>query len=205
MKTTHLCFLLLGLCVTSFGFANDKAPAEDRETLAKRAKAQRLAYAASPEYNPYDTSGREALQSAYALLDKKKYGEAIATAQKGLAKAKYDIELLIVLTAAYRESGNISDADKTSKEWVALVDSILLETTGHDFASAYQVISVAEEYAVIHVLRFKVVSQSLVGHEGSEFDLITVKNPSTNSDTVFYFNIDLPKKWLTREFSGLKH
>ena len=134
----------------------------------------------------------------------KKFPEAIAEAKKGLAVAPYDIDLLIALASAYRDAGDIANADKTRQQWMALVDSILRSGDGRDFATAFRVITVAEEYAVLRVLGLKTTSQSLVEHAGSEYDVMTVKNPKTDAELVFHFNVDLPKKWLARQFSGQK-
>ncbi len=176
----------------------------DRVERAQKAREQRLAHAASPEYNPYDTKNRDFQKSVNDLLDQGKFPEAIAEAQKGLAVARYDIDLLVLLAAAYRESGDIANADKTREQWKALVDSILSSGTGRDFATAFQVISVAEEYAVMRVLGLQPDNQSLVEHEGSEFDVMTAKNPRTGTVLELHFNVDLPKKWLNRQFSAPK-
>jgi hypothetical protein len=178
-------------------------PAE-REERAKKATEQRLAHAASADYQPYDSKNRDCQKSVNDLLNQGKFPEAIAEAQKGLAGAKYDIDLLVLLAAAYRESGDTANADKTRERWMALVDSILRSGTGRDFASAFQVISVAEEYALMRVLGLQAGDQSLVAHEGSEYDVVTTKNPRTGATLVLYFNVDLPKKWLDKQFAGQK-
>ncbi len=178
-------------------------PAE-RQARAKKAAEQRLAYAVSADYNPYDTRNRDVQKSVGELLNQGKFSEAITAAQTGLAVAKYDIDLMIMLVSAYRESGDIPNADKTREQWMSLVDSILVSGTGRDFANAFQVISVAEEYAVMRILRLPAGSQALVEHEGSEFDVVTIKNPQSGQELVLYFNVDLPKKWLNRQLGAQK-
>ena len=178
-------------------------PAE-RQARAKKATEQRLAHAVSADYHPYDTKNRDIQKSVGELLSQGKFSEAITAAQQGLTVAKYDIDLLIMLASAYRESGDIPNADKTREQWMSLVDSILVSGTGRDFANAFQVISVAEEYAVMRILRLPAGAQALVEHEGSEFDVVTIKNPQTGQELVLYFNVDLPKKWLNRQFAAQK-
>jgi len=175
-----------------------------REERARKAREERLAYAASADYHPYDTRNRDSQKSVSDLLDQGKFPEAIAEAQKGLAVAPYDIDLLVLLAAAYRESGDIANADKAREQWMALVDSILRSGTGHDFATAFQVISVAEEYAVMRLTGLHSEQQVLVAHEGSEFDVVTVKDPRTGTVRELHFNVDLPKKWLNRQFAAPK-
>ena len=202
MKTTlRLLPLLALLIVNPLPAQGDAAPA-DREVRAKKATEQRLAYAASAEYNPYDTKSRDCQKTAAEFLDKKEFAQAIAETQKGLALNKYDIDLLMILASAYRGSGDIPNADKTREQWMSLVDSILGSGSGRDFATAFQVISVAEEYAVLRVLGLQVTGQSLRENGGSEFDIMQVKNPRSGADITLYFNVDLPKKWLNRKLSA---
>ena len=173
----------------------------DRNALAKKATEDRLAYVASPEYNPYETESRDLKKTATELLEKKKYSKAIAHAKKGLTFSKYDIDLLILLASAYRESGDIQNADKIREQWMSLVDSILESGNGREFKTAFQVISVSEEYAVLRVLGLQPTRQSVVPHESSSFDVMQVKDPRSGKDFTFYFNIDLPKKWLGIQLS----
>ena len=84
---------------------------------------------------------------------------------------------------------------------MSLVDSILDSGDGRDFASAFKVITVEEEYAVLRVLGLRVMGQALVTHDGSQFDQMQVKEPKSGKELVLYFNIDLPLNWLNRQFS----
>jgi hypothetical protein len=205
MKTFLLSFSLLGVFLVSPLPAEDTASARaDRDAQAKIATEQRLAYAASAEYNPYDTKNRDFQKNAGELLQKGDYASAIAEAKKGLALARYDIDLLIILASAYRDAGDIPNADKTRVRWMSLVDSILRSGDGRDFATAFQVINVAEEYAVLRVVGLQVTNQSLIAHEGSEFDEMHVKDPKSGNELTLYFNVDLPMKWLNRQFSDKK-
>ena len=109
--------------------------------------------------------------------------------------------MLIILAAAYRESGDLPNAEKTRQQWMSLVDSILNSGDGRDFATAFKVIAVEEEYAVTRILGLRVIDQSLIAHDGSQFDQLHVKEPKSGKELVLYFNIDLPLNWLNRQFS----
>ena len=205
MKKSLLSFFLLGVLLVSPLLAEDAASASsDRDARAKAATEQRLAYAASAEYNPYETKASDCRKNAGELLKKGDFAGAIAEARKGLESSKYDIGLLVVLATAYRGAGDIPNADKTRRQWISLVDSILRSGDGRDFATAYQVITVAEEYAVLGVLGMEVTNQSLVGHGGSEFDKMQVKDRKSGDELTLYFNVDLPMRWLNRQFSEKK-
>jgi hypothetical protein len=184
--------------------AQDAAAPTEREARAAKATEQRLAYAASAAYNPYEMDSQKFRKSADDFLAKEEFTQAIAEAKKGLAVAPYSIDLLIILASAYRAAGDIPNADQTREQWMSLVDSVLQSGTGKDFATAFQVISVDEEYAVLRILKFEVVGQTLNAHGGSEFDAMQVKDPRSGNELTLYFNIDLPKQWLTRQFSAAK-
>jgi hypothetical protein len=196
-------FLIPALILGSPADTNHPAPT-DRNALAKQATADRFAFAASSKYNPYETVSIESRKNAAEQFKKKKYGKAIAQAKKGLASAPYDIDLLLILAAAYRASGDVANADLTDNQWMSLVDSILGSGDGRSFETAFQVISVSEEYAVLRTLGLEVTGQSLVGHGSSKFDLMQVQDPRTGKDLSFYFNVDRPEKWLLGQFSQSK-
>ena len=201
MKTPLRFLLLISLLVAGPLPAQSGPSTAERDARAKKATEQRLAYAASAEYNPYNTKIGGIRKAAFDFLGKDKFPEAIAEAQKGLALSKYNIDLLMILTTAYRVSGDAANAAKTREQYVGLLDSIMRSSTGRDYATAFQVISVDDEYSVLRVMRLEVTHQSLVAHEGSEFDVMKVKDAKTGWEGTLYFNVDLPKKWLNKQFA----
>ncbi len=76
------------------------------------------------------------------------------------------------------------------------MDSILTNGDGRSFATAFKVITIDEEYAVLQVLGVRKADQSLVEHGGSSFDLFTVNDPESGKEFTLYFNVDLPLRWL---------
>ena len=135
-------------------------------------------------------------------MKQKAFAQAVAEADRGLTKDRYNISLLILRAAAYRALRNIEKADEGRKLWRSLMDSILVSGDGKEFASAFRVISVEEEYAVLQVLGLNLVSQSLVERDRSEFDVMLVQDPESGKQFQLYFNIDLPKKWLAAKLAG---
>jgi hypothetical protein len=196
--------LVLLLAVTLPGSVDAQgtpASLAERTARAKQGTEQRQAHAASDQYHPYDTENREIRKTAFALLDQKKYPEAIAVAEKGLAKFPCDIELTLALAAGWRETGDKGKADRYAGTYMGLVDSILESGTGRDYASAFQVISVDEEYCVTRVLHLKVLGQALKYDEGHAYDVLTVKGEKTD-EFPLYFNVDLPTRWMQKQFAA---
>jgi len=135
------------------------------------------------------------------LMKGKAFAAAIDQADRGLLADKYNIDLLIAKAAAYRALGNLEKAGEVRQQWMSLMDSILASGDGRDFATAFRVISVDEEYAVLRIMRIDRLTQSLVEHEGSQFDILSAKDPESGKELQLYFNIDLPMKWLHAKFA----
>ena len=200
MKTVLRYLLLLSLPFSPLS-AQNMPTNEERDARMKKATEQRMAYAASAEYNPYDTKISDIRKAAIDFQNQKKFPEAIAEVQKGLARSKYNIDLLIILATCYRTLGDVANADKSRELWMSLMDSVLRSGDGHDYATAFKVISVDEEYSLLRVLQLEVINQSLESHDGSQFDVMRVKSGKSDQEFVLYFNVDLPKKWLDRQLN----
>jgi hypothetical protein len=200
--TTRLPLLLLFLSAFLIPLpGQDQAPPSDREAKAKESAELRLSYAASDAYSPYNSDVGDLRVQCIEQMDKKDYAKVIELAGRGLLKDQYNIQLLILQAAAYRATGEIEKAERARVQWFGLVDSILNSGDGRSFDTAFRVISVDEEYAVLMVLRLEPGSQKLVEHNGSEFDVLTVKDTRSGDGAELYFNIDLPKKWLNRQLA----
>jgi hypothetical protein len=74
-----------------------------------------------------------------------------------------------------------------------LIDSIRSSGDGKSPATAWVVISVDEEYAVLRALGFKPSGQSLLRQNGHSYDVMKTKSDDGTEQT-FYFNVDIPFK-----------
>jgi hypothetical protein len=175
----------------------------ERQKLAEKASQERLAYARSPQYNPYDSSIRDIRKSVWKSIDQKAFQEAITEADKGLSLDPVDIELLMGKAAAMRELKDPS-ADQVRARWMALADSILVSGDGKSFGSAFKVISVDEEYSVIGLIGLENERQTLHADHGSMFDVLTVHSRKGKDTFDLYFNIDLPWSHLNSSFGAKK-
>ena len=87
---------------------------------------------------------------------------------------------------------------------MALVDSIVGQGDGKSFETAFQVISVDEEYAVLVVFGLDRVEQRLVTYNGNEFDVLTVRSRESGDEFQLFFNVDIPWKWLVQHLLDAK-
>ena len=196
---TTLCALIVLSAVAGRGQVVKLTP--DQAESARASAELRRQYAASADYDPYNPDVPVIKKSCRELMKQKAFAQAVAEADRGLTKDRYNISLLIIKASAYRALQNIAKADEGRQLWRSLMDSILVSGDGKEFASAFRVISVEEEFAVLQVLSLNLVSQSLVEHDRSEFDVMQVQDPKSGKQFQLYFNIDLPKKWLAAKFA----
>jgi hypothetical protein len=201
MKKNISFFIVLVLLNSLFitgSYENLFAAEQTKQTPAQAAEylKLRLDYSKTAEYNPYDSEVSEIRKECYKLMDAGKYKEAIEKAESGLKKDKYNIFLTIALSAAYRKNQDTENADRYRKLWVGLVSSILTSGDGKSAGTAFKVISVDEEYAVLAVLDLIRTKQRLVNIENSNYDVLQVKNEQTGKEFELYFNVDIPFSWL---------
>lgn len=180
-----------------------KAPEPtEREVRAEAHRKLRFDYAESAEYNPYATEPRECRQRGGELLEKDDFAAAIAEADKGLETDRFNIDLLMIKAAAQRGAGQEEQADETRRLWMALVDSILQHGDGRSFETAFDVISVAEEYSLLRIMRLEPVDQRLMSNDGHQFDVFTVQLPKSEQTVQLYFNVDRPMGWMNRRIGS---
>ena len=79
-----------------------------------------------------------------------------------------------------------------------LVRSILNSGDGHTPESAFIVIGVNEEYALLALLGYSVTKQSIGRFGHSDFERLELKRPEGDGTDIVFFNIDRPLGWLAR-------
>lgn len=161
-----------------------------------------MEYAKTKDYNPYDTRPRDAVRKVSDLFAKHDFKGVIKEADLGLRFDKFDIDLLMAKAIAYRELKEPKQADTLREKWMAVADSILFNGDGRSFKTAWTVINVSEEYAVMSLLGCRVQRQSLEAHGNSQYDVLKVTRTESGRSLTFYFNIDAPMRRLHQEFSG---
>ncbi len=72
-----------------------------------------------------------------------------------------------------------------------ILDSIVRSGDGRTVETAWVVISVPEEYAIVAVLGMRVLGQEVVRRDGRYYDRLTVRDVDSNADSELFFNIDL--------------
>jgi len=163
----------------------------------------RMAYAQSPDYDPFrfDSEAHSILSRA---MDGKDFASAL-NALKRLFQACYlDIHAHMLAVDVYE---NLQAENKEAfhmKLATGLLDSIMRSGDGTKFENAFVVISTQEEFALLRVLSLESIMQSLREHGDHQYDVFECLHPHTGKIIEVYFNIDLPMRWLDRKLGRLK-
>ena len=153
-------------------------------------------------YEPYAEG--ENRKDTNAAMGRSDFKESLRLARVDLDADYLDIDAHIVAMIASDKSG-----DKKSFEhhrWVvkSIYDSITGSGDGKTSATAYRVVTVREEYAVLALLGLRRTKQALVHDGPHSFDVLTVVDPETKAETDIYFNIDPIIAHQTKLFSKEK-
>ena len=160
-------------------------------------KALRLAYVGSPEYTPYHRE-EEILAALQKALDEDNWPTAIEMIEHLLETCYLDIYVHIAAAFVYDKKGDQAKSMYHRKFGEGLLDSIFQSGDGKSYQTAFEVIDITEEYAVLGLLGFQPLEQSIKLHEGHQFDVIEINDPETGKKFEVYFNVDIPMEWLVR-------
>lgn len=153
----------------------------------------RHAFYESPHYNPY--APMLTYRPLNAALAQKNYEEVLKIAESVLAKNFVEVNAHMSAQVAYQETGNAERAEFHKFMAEGLLKSIKGSVDGKSTATAFEVISVAEEYGLIRSLGLRPIGQALLDEKGHRYDAMTVVDPKTNQESKIYFNVDKPLNW----------
>lgn len=119
-----------------------------------------------------------------------------------LEKNFVEVNAHMVAQLAYQETGNTERAQFHKFMADGLLNSIKSKGDGKRTDTAFEVISINEEYGLLRSMGLRPIKQSLLQDKGHYFDALTVVDPQTNQQRVVYFNIDKPFSWEDRKKKG---
>ena len=164
--------------------------------------ALRRAYVESAGYDPYGAKIGEfvtAMRAAFNAGDCKTAGKDAAA----IAALQFtEIEAHLIAALCFEKAGDRTQADFQRAISLGLVHSILDSGDGLAPATAYRVVSLDEEYAVLNLLDLKVGQQALVQDGGHSYDRFTVSMADADGNVEVFFEIDPILKTLDRELKA---
>ncbi len=156
-------------------------------------KAFRHASAARPDHltGLADTKPYVAMVKA---LNDKNFKEAVRIASEIQKTNFVDMNSHVVASMAYQGLGDAKKSKFHEGVYLGLVNSILNGGDGNSTKTAYVVISVAEQFALLDALDLKRASHTAITEDGRKYDVLTVSDKKTNETSTVFFNTDLVVK-----------
>lgn len=199
--------LMLSLLVAAMiGAAAPAVAADAYATMVARLKsgdpkvdyrALRDAYAASPAYQPYGgdyDEARNAMRRAFNIHD---CTSVLSNAAKVLDAIYIDIASHLLSAACLDTSNAKAEADFHRGVARGLMNAILASGDGKTTKTAYVVVTISEEYDVLHTLELELGQQALASEGGHVYDRMETKTESGEARTIF-FQIDRPMAWMSK-------
>ncbi|MCI0665340.1 MAG: DUF4919 domain-containing protein [Acidobacteria bacterium] len=175
------------------------AEKNDYTTLLERVKKSdttvdftelRMSFYHSRQYNP--DRPMMTYRPLWGAVAQMNYTEAIKIAESVLEGNFVEVNAHMVAQIAYQETGNAERAQFHKYMTEGLLNSIKSKGDGKSIETAFHVISINEEYALLRSIGLRPFQQSLQEVKGGHFDTLKVVDPLTNQQSVVYFNVDLP-------------
>lgn len=197
----RLALFTLLLAVASHSLARAIPLPPDRQARAQALRQERIAYTQGASYDPYDTSWRDEANVGGKAFTSGDFVKALDHAEAGLKTAPFNINLLMLKSAALAKLDQPEKAAAVEARWQGIVDSILVSGDGKTPQTAFQVIAVDEEYGLLHLIGAQVLSQSLVPDGNSQYDAMKVRFNGSDKEVTLYFNVDIPLAWMNRQLA----
>lgn len=179
----------------------DNMLSEIKSTLKKVDFSKlRLSYASSPMYEPQYIPDK-ILDTRENLIKEDNIKEALSRINSILERNYLNIRAHQVAALLYDKFGKRSKVLYHNYFAKGLLNSVYQSGDGQSFDTAFVVIDIAEEYAIIEDLGLSMISQKLVKHEGHQFDILKISDKKSANIFDLYFNIDYPKGWLDNRIS----
>jgi hypothetical protein len=151
-------------------------------TAFRMASADRLAKA--------DAADPKLRKKMFDALHNDQWAAVIETGNQVLAQNFLDIDAHMFVAQAYEKSGEPEKAKLHRTMGNGLIKSILASGNGRSLETAFVVISVDEEYAVLKHYRLRSEKQALVHAGEHSYDVLTAQTGDTHQEATVYFNID---------------
>lgn len=203
-----LRLLLAGLCLLATAHAPEAAgkPSAQEEYQALVAKMKK----SDPSLDfdrlrrlrtQLDTYGAGSGAHPYDDLEAGDVAAAQALAENILAENELDLEANITAAALADQRKDAATAAYHRYVVQGLLDSVLRSGDGKTPETAYKVIAVSEEHAVLHHLGLQPRTQLLLEIGGRAYDLFRTVDAEGEPAREVYFDVDAIEKGLDRKLS----
>ena len=151
-------------------------------------QALRVAYAGSDAFDLDDLGTATARRGMFQALKDENDATALSYARKIIDKNYVDIDAHRVAALAYKALDDDDSAAREQDIAAGLMKSVMTGD-GQSAKTAFTVITVHEEYAVIHALGRDVTRQALISEGGHSYDLLKTVDAAGGARS-YYFLVD---------------
>jgi len=192
--------LFIASCMLRGQASSPTAPALDYENLLAKLTAGdtkidftafRLAYSRSKNADPFSADHDRRRQMNAAVIEKR-CDDALKMADALLASIYVSADAHVAKSTCYRAAGDNGKAEFHKAIYLGLINSVLAKGDGNSTESAYTVVTIEEEYAVMKALGYTAWAQAFVRQGEHTFDVVSGTDDRSKSSAKFYFNIDIP-------------
>ncbi|MFZ2276638.1 MAG: DUF4919 domain-containing protein [Prosthecobacter sp.] len=198
MKAARLAALLV-LTLASISHAEEPkaapAPKVPAFASADDFTALRMAYAARPDFDGFWNLDPER-EAVMAAIQSKDFPKATSLAKPWLEKFPIDAQLHYLCGHFLKKAGDIPGSMHHFHCFYGLMRSITSSGDGKSAKTAWKVISVSEEYALLNEIDAELIDQSLV----DSCDKMHVRL-SNGTETDLYFDVSLSLAATARQFA----
>lgn len=154
----------------------------------------------SEQYSPYGTAKDES--QFLELYNKQKFSEAISYGNKTLEENPINIKILFKMLVCHHNLGDKENAAKFAFMYFSLIDVIYKSGNGKSAKTAYVVIKVPDEYAVLSDLELRLTKQALVGDTDVMYIDKKGQKPPKGQKKIkaLYFNVSKPLEYMMEQF-----
>jgi len=115
-------------------------------------------------YDPYKVSpDNDKFRKYYYSIESNEYGEFIKLANKALKENPFDLRVMNFLGYVYHLKGDEVMSKKVSKSFKGIINAISTSGDGLKCETGFHVISVSDEYVVLHLFGLESKSQASAG------------------------------------------
>lgn len=125
---------------------------------------------------------------------------ALAQAEAQLKINYLDFYAHVAAETALTKLGRSQEAARHHALVMALIGSVTRGNDGESAKSAWNVVSIGEEYAILNLMGLDFTGQSLANEGGHTYDVMAVKDPETGREFSIWFEID---SFFGKEFEGV--
>jgi hypothetical protein len=135
--------------------------------------ALRISWTRTHSYDPYDNKLSELREQMFKNLDAHHYPEALKSAQKILDRRYIDFDAHVVCSIILDSLADSALASLHLSIAGALLRSVEMSGSGSSVDSAFLVVCIEEEYALVQAHEYEIKTQALSNEKERTFDVLT--------------------------------